>query len=127
MAAQPRMLAPAARRIAPPAVGKAPLKVNVYQAMQATNTTLLPLFPYLEAGAIVPCGAIFCGGPGRSFGHFFHTNPLNEVVLILGAHGGNVEAGDVHVLAKTHGVRPDIKDPTDPTSFLIACITQREE
>jgi len=127
MAAQPRMVAPVTRRIAPSAAGKAPLKVNIYQAMQATNTTLLPLFPYLEEGAIVPCGAIFCGGPGRSFGHFFHTNPLNEVVLILGAQGGNVEAGDVHVLAKTHGVRPDIKDPTDPTSFLIACITQREE
>lgn len=113
-------------RIAPPAPGQGPLKVNLFAQLQAANTTLLPLFPYLGEGAIVPCGAIFCGGPGRAFGHFFHTNPLDEVVLILGARGGTVEAGDVHVLAKTHGVRPSIKDPTDPDSYLIACITQRE-
>jgi hypothetical protein len=120
---------PAARatpRIRPPAAGKIPLKANIFAKMQTTNTTLLPLFPYRGDGAIVPCGAVFTGGPGRDFGHFFHTNPLDEVVLTFGAHGGNLQAGDVHVLAKTHGVRPDIKDPTDPSTFLVTCITQRD-
>ncbi len=126
MALADRRPARSAPRIPPPTAGKIPLKVSIFEKMQTTNTTLLPLFPYRGEGAIVPCGAIFTGGPGRDFGHFFHTNPLDEVVLTFGASGGNVHAGDVHVLAKTHGVRPDIKDPTDPSTFLVTCITQRD-
>jgi len=64
----------------------------------------------------------FSGGP-HDFGHFFHTNPLDEVVLGFGTDRGNIRPEDVHVLAKTHGVRPYLKDPTSPDSFLVISIT----
>src|SRR5262245_17969552 len=88
-------------RIPPPTGERLPLKANVFQAMQSANTQLLPLFPYMGAGAIVPCGATFHGGP-IDWGRFFHTNPITEIVLALGTDGGNVQPGDVHVLAPTH-------------------------
>jgi hypothetical protein len=126
MSVQPQSAArPASHRIPRPRGDRLPLKANVFEAMQSANTQLLPLFPYLGEGAIVPCGATFSGGQ-HDFGHFFHSNPLDEIVVAFGADGGNIQPGDVHVLAKTHGVRPYLKDPTSPDSFLVVCITQRE-
>jgi hypothetical protein len=126
MSVQPQSAArPASHRIPRPRGDRLPLKANVFEAMQSANTQLLPLFPYLGEGAIVPCGATFSGGP-HDFGHFSHSNPLDEIVVAFGADGGNIQPGDVHVLAKTHGVRPDIKGPTDPSTFLVTCITQRD-
>jgi hypothetical protein len=123
---QPQTAArPSSHRIPRPTGERLPLKTNVFEVMQSANTQLLPLFPYLGEGAIVPCGATFSGGP-HDFGHFFHTNPLDEIVVAFGTDGGNIQPGDVHVLAKTHGVRPYLKDPTSPDSFLLVAITQRE-
>ena len=50
--------------LAPPAPDKEPLKVNVFEFMKGANSALIPLFPYLDEGAIVPCGTMFDGGPG---------------------------------------------------------------
>jgi|SRR5581483_6849553 len=118
-AAQPQ------HHIPPPTGERIPLKANVFEKMQSANTQLLPLFPYLGQDAIVPCGAIFCGGP-YEFGRFWHANPLTEIVLAFGSDGGNILPGDVHVLAPTHAVHPYLKDPTSPNSFLLVAITQRE-
>jgi hypothetical protein len=112
-------------RIPPPTGERIPLKANVFEKMQSANTQLLPLFPYMGVDAIVPCGATFCGGP-YEFGRFFHSNPLDEIVLAFGTDGGNIQPGDVHVLAKTHAVHPYLKNPTSPDSFLLIAITQRE-
>lgn len=126
MAVSTQSAAPESRhRIPPPTGERLPLKANVFQAMQSANTQLLPLFPYLGAGAIVPCGATFQGGP-IDWGRFFHTNPITEIVLALGTDGGSVLPGDVHVLAPTHAVHPYLKDPRSPDSFLLVAITQRE-
>src|SRR5207237_952168 len=76
------------RRIPSPRGDKEILKVNIYDRMQSGNTQLLPLFPYFGEGAVVPCGAILRGEPGADWGHFFHWNTVDEVVVVYGGRGG---------------------------------------
>jgi hypothetical protein len=113
-------------RIPPPAGDKQVLKVNVYERMQSGNTQLLPLFPYLGQGAIVPCGAILRGEPGADWGHFFHWNTVDEVVVVYGGHGGLLQTGQIFATQKLHGVNSFLKDPTNPDSFLVLTVTQRQ-
>ena len=40
--------------IPPPRADRPPIRVNVFEAMQHSNTQLMPLFPYLHPGAMVP-------------------------------------------------------------------------
>src|SRR5277367_6593309 len=114
------------RRIAPPDGAREPLKANIFERMQIANTQLVPLFPYLGRGAMVPAGAIIQGGPGVDYGQFFHSNTVDEVVLVFGAAGSFVPTGMVMIGARTHGVNSFLKNQTDPASFAVISITQRQ-
>lgn len=87
-----------------PKPGKHPLRTNVYLQARHSNTQLLPLFPYDEAGDIVPaCASMrsFPGGPG--IGYFQHLNTVDEIMVSFGSTG-DIRSGDVAVGARTHGV-----------------------
>jgi hypothetical protein len=128
--------APPRRRIAPPSGERLPLKANVFERMQASNTQLQPLFPYFGPGAMVPAGSLMHGGAGAGFadfgggaadfGHFFHYNDADEVTVAWATDGGPRAAGLIRCLANHHGVKPHLRDPNDPDSFALAVITQRQ-
>lgn len=116
----------ARRRIPPPSGAREPLKANIYERMTDASCQLLPLFPYHDAGAIVPCGAIFQGAPGAEFGHFFHYNTVEEVALVFGASNAMLASGQMFVTQKLHGVNSFLRDPQDPDAFLVISITQHQ-
>lgn len=108
-----------------PSSGKTPLKANAYEAARQGNTQLLPLFPYLGPGDMVPCcAAIESGGKASNFrvGYFLHTNTVDEVAVSFGSGGGHIRTGDVHVGPREHGVGGDSDEPF----FTIFTITQRQ-
>lgn len=113
-------------RIPPPTGARQPLKVNVFERMQAANTELVPFFPYYGPGAFIPAGAIFRGEPGLDMGHFFHRNSVDEVACVYGAHQGMLQTGQVFATAKLHGVNSFLKKPEDPRSFMVLTVTQRQ-
>jgi hypothetical protein len=112
--------------IPPPRADRPPLRVNVFEAMQHSNTQLVPLFPYLHPGAMVPAGAMIIGGPDASYGHFFHHNTQDEVVLAMAANGAVLQTGQVFVGARIHGVNSFLKNEKAPGTFAIMVITQRQ-
>jgi hypothetical protein len=112
--------------IDPPRPDRPPLKVNVFAAMQHGNTQLMPLFPYLYPGAMVPAGAILRGGPDAAYGHFFHHNTRDEVVLTFGSKGCVLATGQVFVGGQMHGVNSFLKNEKDPTSYGVLMITQHQ-
>jgi hypothetical protein len=114
-------------RIAPPDDSKEPLKANVFDRMAGANCQLLPLFPYLGPGAIVPCGAIFTGAPGAEFGHFFHYNTEHEVVLTFAGNKAMMATGQVYATQPLHGVNSFLRSPEDPEAFLVLTVTQRQQ
>lgn len=107
-----------------PRPDRPPLKVNVFAAMQHANTQLVPLFPYLHRGAIVPGGATFRGGPEADYGHFFHRNTQDEVVLTFAAQGALLNTGQVYVGGRLHGVNSFLKNEKDPAGYSVQMITQ---
>ena len=90
--------------ISPPRSDRLPLRNNIFDAMQKGNTALMPLFPHLYPGAMVPAGAVFRGGPNKYYGHFFHHNTVDEVVVTFGANGALLKTGQVFVGTRMHGV-----------------------
>jgi hypothetical protein len=112
--------------IPPPRRDRPPLRANIFAAMQKGNTALMPLFPYLHPGAMVPAGAVLQGGPNRSYGHFFHHNTVDEVVVAFAANGSLLQTGQVFVGGRVHGVNSFLKDEKDPASYAVMCITQRQ-
>jgi len=112
--------------IPPPRADRPPLHANVFEAMQRGNTQLMPLFPYLHPGAMVPAGAMILGGPNAAYGHFFHHNTQDEVVVAMGCSGAVLATGQVFVGGRIHGVNSFLKNEKDPTSFAIMTITQRQ-
>jgi hypothetical protein len=116
-----------ARRIPPPSGHRDPLKVNVFDFMTGAACQLLPLFPYHDAGAIVPCGAVFTGDPHDSdFGHFFHYNTVPEVAVTFGANNGMLQSGQIFVTQPMHGVNSFLRNPADPEAFILMTITQHQ-
>jgi hypothetical protein len=123
-------------RIPPPSDDKPPLKANLFDKLQATNTQLMPLFPYLDRGAIVPAASLMRGGTGAGFadfggghaefGNFFHYNDADEVALTWATDGGTRAAGLIRCLPNHHGVQPHLREPNDPNCFSIVVITQRQ-
>jgi len=110
-----------------PSPDRPPLRTNVFEFMQFSNTSLAPLFPaYLERGAIVPCATLFIGGPDAEYGHFFHENTEEEVGLVIADRGAHKGTGTVMVAPQLHGVNSFLKDPKDPESFMLIIITQRQ-
>jgi hypothetical protein len=114
-------MATSTRSIPPLAADRPPLKVNVYELAQNSATTLAPLFPYRDAGSIVPCLSVFRGGPGRRYRRFQHFNTVDEVVLMFTAPAGLVSVGP-----KLHPVGAPFDDAEDPESMAVAVITQRQ-
>lgn len=112
--------------IPPPRKDRPPLRANIFSAMQKGNTALMPLFPYLHPGAMVPAGAVLRGGPDRSYGHFFHHNTVDEVVVAFAANGSLLQTGQVFVGGRVHGVNSFLKNEKDPASYAVMCITQRQ-
>jgi hypothetical protein len=116
-----------APRIPRPSPDRPPLRTSVFEFMQFSNTSLSPLFPaYLQRGAIVPCATMFIGAPGAEYGHFFHENTEEEVGLVIADHGAVKGTGTVMVAPLLHGVNAFLKDSSDPESFLLIVITQRQ-
>jgi hypothetical protein len=113
-------------RIPPPDGSREPLRTNIFDSMMVANTQLAPLFPYFGEGAIVPAGAIMRGGENVSYGQFFHSNTVDEVVIVFGAEGSLTDTGFVFVGANTHGVNSFLKNEHDPNSFNLVTITQRQ-
>ena len=109
------------KSIAAPSPNRSPLKVNVYEFARHAATTLAPLFPYFDAGSIVPCLSVFRGGPGRRYGLFQHFNTVDEVILMFTNPAGLVSVGP-----KLHMVGAPFDDPEDPENMAIAVITQRQ-
>jgi hypothetical protein len=119
-------MADAKLTIPPPRADRPPLKANVFEAMQHGNTQLLPLFPYLHPGAMVPAGAMIQGGPNQAYGHFFHHNTQDEVVVAMATNGAVLNTGQVFVGARVHGVNSFLKNEKDPKAYAVMLITQRQ-
>jgi hypothetical protein len=116
-----------ARRIPLPTGHREPMKVNVYNFMTGATCQLLPLFPYDDTGAMVPCGAVFTGDPEDSeFGHFFHYNTVQEVAVTFGANNAMLQSGQIFVTQQLHGVNSFLRDTADPEAFIMMTITQHQ-
>lgn len=116
------------REMPRPSDDKQPLKCNVYDFGRNLVSTLTPLFPYVDEGAIVPTIALFYGGADGDYGFFLHNNTVDEVAIIFGAGGttGRGVSGLVRVSARSHGVGNLLTDPTSPDSFSLVTVTQRQ-
>jgi hypothetical protein len=116
------------REMPKPSDDKQPLKCNVYDFARNLTSTLTPLFPYVDEGAIVPTIALFYGGQKGDYGYFLHDNTVDEVAIIFGAGGttGRGVTGLVRTSARSHGVGNLLSDPTSPDSFSLVTITQRQ-
>jgi uncharacterized protein with PIN domain len=111
----------------PAAKDREPLRTNVFELMRTTTTQLLPLFPYLGQGAMLPAGALFQGGPGKEYGRFFHRNTEEEVNVCFGGQGALGMGGVMFIGGKMHEVQAPLLDVNDPNAFLISVITQRQQ
>jgi len=115
-----------AEPIAAPDGRRDPLKVNVFEAMTGAACALLPLFPYLDAGAIVPCGVILRGDPKTDFGQFFHYNTAEEVNVVYGSNNAMLATGQIYASQNLHGVNSFLRDPEDPDAFVLVTVTQHQ-
>ncbi|MFC9502807.1 hypothetical protein [Streptomyces sp. NPDC057002] len=113
-------------RIPPPNPNHEPLKVNVYQRMAQAAAQLVPLFPYDHAGAIVPCGNVLIGGPETEYGHFFHWNTVNEVVVVYGAHQSMLATGQIMATQNLHGVNSYLRDQKEEGAYAVIVVTQHQ-
>ncbi|MFD6357430.1 hypothetical protein [Nocardia tengchongensis] len=114
----------ATRRIPGPTGTKEPLKVSVYERMAKAAAQLMPLFPYEDAGSIVPCGAVMWGGPDKDHGHFFHANTVSEVAVTYGSNQAMLESGSIMATQKFHGVNSFLRDEKNPEAFVLVTVTQ---
>ena len=121
------MKPPFSKRIPAPNPNRPPLSANIFRMMAHSNCELVPLFPYLHEGAMVPAGSIFRGGEGVDYGHFFHSNSVDEVAVTFGGNtGGPRGAGMIIALSRVHGVVSPLKDDADPDMYSVGTITQRQ-
>jgi hypothetical protein len=104
---------------------KQPLRENVYWIGRMANAQLVPMFPYLDPGSIVPCISLFTGGPDSAVGHFVHSNSLDEILVNFGAMESYIKPGVARVGTKVHGVG-NMNHKNEPDGFAaINVITQR--
>ncbi|MFJ6895131.1 hypothetical protein [Streptomyces hokutonensis] len=113
-------------RIPPPDPDREPLKANVYERMSKAAAQLTPLFPYDHAGAIVPCGNVLVGGPESEYGHFFHWNAVNEVVVTYGSNESLLGSGQIMATQHLHGVNSFLRDEKNPEAFAVIVVTQHQ-
>jgi hypothetical protein len=112
--------------IPPPRADRPPLRANLLHVIQHANTNLVPLFPYLHPGAIVPTAAMFIGGPGVDYGQFYHHNSVDEIIIAFVANGATLQTGQLYNGGRVHGVNSFLKDQTKAGSFALFSVTQRQ-
>ncbi len=108
---------------------KAPLRTNAYRHARVETTMLSPLFPYFDAGSLVPCITVRHPGKRESWGmgYFIHHNTVQEVLLCVGAKGSNyLRPGFVAVGPYTHPVGEKPGQPMTPDQVAINVVTQRQ-
>ncbi len=113
-------------KLKPPTGVREPIKVNIYERMAKGNAQLMPIFPYDEAGTMVPCGAMLYGGADRPHGQFFHWNTVSEVLVAWGTNDAMIPSGSIMATQPLHGVNSFLKDEKDPNAYALATITQRQ-
>ena len=114
------------RHVKPPTGEREPLKVSIYESMAKSNAQLMPIFPYDEAGAMVPCGAMLYGGEDRFHGHFFHWNTVSEILVAWGSSDAMIATGSFMATQPFHGVNSFLKDEKKDGAFALVTITQRQ-
>jgi hypothetical protein len=115
-----------AHRIPPPGPDKVPLKQNAFEFMRGANSTLIPLFPYLDAGSIVPAGTVYYGHGRTHFGQFEHFNDVDEVFIVFAAKGARFRSGTVRVGPRQHFVGSPFMGSDEPDAMAMIVITQRQ-
>lgn len=114
------------RNIPAPTRERESLKVSVYERMSKGNVQLMPLFPYDDAGAMVPCGALMYGGKDRDHGHFFHWNTVSELLISWGSSDGMIATGSLMATQPFHGVNSFLRDQFKEGQFSLVTVTQRQ-
>ncbi len=110
----------------PPNGDVIPLRTNIFEFVRVINATLLPLFPYMHKGAIVPCGAIVVGGTGRDWRMFKHFNTVDEIFTCFGSNGAYVQPGQVILGAQEHFVNMRMEDNENTSNYAIMSVVQRQ-
>lgn len=108
-----------------PRADRYPLKTNVFSFVQGSNSQLAPLFPYLDAGSLVPCIA-YLRGDTDDYGYFLHSNSVDEIVLCFGSRNGRLRTGQVAVGARTHPVAGPSGVEQEAESYYLMVLTQRQ-
>ena len=107
--------------------GKKPIKKNLFEELiHATGTLeLVPVFPYLDNGSIVPCLSVSMGGAETKKFQFFHDNVVPEVLICLAERNSTLKAGQMMVLPNLHGVNNFLKKLEDESAYMVVLITVR--
>jgi hypothetical protein len=113
-------------RIQPASPDKLPLKQNVFEFMRGANSTLIPLFPYLDAGSILPAGTVYYGHGSTHFGQFEHFNDVDEVFIVFAAKAARFRSGTVRVGPRQHFVGSPFMGSDEPDAMALIVITQRQ-
>ena len=106
---------------------KRPIKKNLFEeVIHATgDLELVPVFPYLDDGAIVPCLSIAMGGEHVKKFQFFHANDVPEVMICLSEQNSALRAGTLMSFPDLHGVNNFLKDVADDDAYMIVLIAIR--
>jgi hypothetical protein len=113
-------------RIPPPSRDKLPLKQNAFEFMRGANSTLIPLFPYLDEGSMLPAGTVYYGHGSTHFGQFEHWNDVDEVFIVFAAKGARFRSGTVRVGPRQHFVGSPFMGSDEPDAMALIVITQRQ-
>lgn len=107
--------------------GKKVVKVDVFETAIRTIGVLqlMPIFPFVGDGDVVPCLSPTAGRPDIEPYQLFHTNEADETMLCLAAQGASVNTGVIMKLAEKHGVNSFLRDRSNPASFNVNLVTIR--
>ncbi len=95
--------------------------------MRTTTTQLLPLFPYLGPGAMLPAGALFRGRPGCGVRALLPSQQRGGGHdLLRCAERARRGRRDVHRREDARSAGAAAR-PNDPNAFLVSVITQRQQ
>lgn len=114
--------------IPPPAPNKQPLKANVYEYARTNVAPLIPMFPYIDEGSIVPAVTLYWGQAEGDYGFFIHENTVEEIAIVFGGGGTTARgnAGLVRLNDHVHGVGRILKDTKDRDAYVLVTVTQRQ-
>jgi hypothetical protein len=103
-----------------------PMISNVFHAVRSANTKLMPMFPYAEAGCLVPGASVFSGGKGSGIGVFTHTNSVDEVAIAFTTVGSGIRTGEVFVGAREHMVGAFFHEEEADQNLIVIVVVQRQ-